>query len=266
MSPSPSLAAEMQAAASEIYLLDADTLGVVDANQAARQNLGYDAAELQAMDVFALAPSLARATLVELLAGLGQEVGAQVSLRTRLRRAGDGSYPVRLSFLRIVRDGRALLLAIADDLTLEQAVAKALAQSQARFDAIVRNTPGLVYQFMLHPDGRPDFPWLSDGCQALLGLSVSELQRDATLFEALILPDDRKGYVETMAASRAALSSWNWEGRIWIDAWNDVKWINLRATPNVIDGGAVQWDGIMTNISASKQEQQEVMRSRSRLA
>jgi hypothetical protein len=31
---------------------------------------------------------------------------------------------------------------------------------------------------------------------------------------------------------------WNWEGRIWIDAWNDVKWINLRATPHAAgDGG-----------------------------
>jgi signal transduction histidine kinase len=256
----------MQAAASEIYLLDAATLAVIDANQAARLNLGMDAATLASMDACALAPTLERAALGELLAGLGEEVGAQVSLRTHLRRADGSSYPVRLCFLRIVRDGHALLLAIADDLTLEQAAAQALAQSQARFDAIVRNTPGLVYQFVLHPDGRIDFPWLSEGCSALLGLSVLELQHDATLVERLILPEDRKGYLESMEVSRAAVSGWNWEGRIWIDAWKDVKWINLRATPHAIDGGAVQWDGIMTNISASKQEQQEVLRSRSRLA
>lgn len=266
MSPSPSLAAEMQAAASEIYLFDAATLGVVDTNQAARLNLGMDAATLHGMDVFALAPGLDRATLAELLQGLGEEVGAQVSLRTQLRRADGSSYPVRLCFLRIVRDGHALLLAIADDLSLEQAAAQALAQSQARFDAIVRNTPGLVFQFVSYPDGRIDFPWLSEGCSALLGLSVLELQHDATLFEGLILAEDRKGYLESMQASRAAMTGWNWEGRIWIDAWKDVKWINLRATPNLFDGGAVQWDGIMTNISASKQEQQEVMRSRARLA
>ncbi|RZA29861.1 MAG: two-component sensor histidine kinase [Lysobacteraceae bacterium] len=256
----------MQAAASEIYLLDAATLGVIDANQAARLNLGMDAGQLAAMDVHALAPSLDRAALAGLLEGLGDDIGAQVSLRTSLRRADGSSYPVRLCFLRIVRDGRSLLLAIADDLSLEQASAQALAQSQARFDAIVRNTPGLVYQFVLHPDGRTDFPWLSDGCSALLGLSVLELQHDATLFERLILLDDRKGYLESMAASRAAMSGWNWEGRIWIDARKDVKWINLRATPHPIDGGAVQWDGIMTNITASKGEQLEVVRSRARLA
>lgn len=262
----PTLAAEMQAAASEIYLLDAATLQVIDANQAARLNLGMDAGALQAAHFHALAPSLDRATLGGLLAGLGEEIGAQVSLRTRLRRADGSSYPVRLCFLRIVRDGRSLLLAIADDLSLEQASARALAESQARFDAIVRHTPGLVFQFVLHADGRQDFPWLSEGCSALLGLSVLALQHDASLFERLILPEDRKGWQESMAASRAAMSAWNWEGRIWIDAWNDVKWINLRATPHPVDGGAVQWDGIMTNISASKQEQQETMRSRARLA
>ena len=266
MNASPALAAEMQAAASEIYLLDAATLAVVDANQAARLNLGMDCAALQARDIHALAPGLGREQLDGLLAGLGEEVGAQVGLRTRLRRLDGSSYPVKFTFLRIVRDGRSLLLAVADDLTMEQAAAQALAQSQARFDAVVRNTPGLVYQFMLYPDGRMAFPWLSDGCSALLGLSVLELQHDASLFERLILPEDRQGYLDCMRASRDALSGWNWEGRIWIDAWHDVKWINLRATPHLVDGGAVQWDGVMSNITASKQEQEEVVRSRARLA
>ncbi|WP_288380694.1 histidine kinase [uncultured Massilia sp.] len=266
MNASPALAAEMQAAASEIYLFDAGTLAVVDANQAARLNLGMDCEALQARDMYALAPGLDPVRLNSLLGSLGEEVGAQVGLRTRLRRLDGSDYPVKFCFFRIVRDGRALLLAVADDLTLEQAAAQALAQSQARFDAVVRNTPGLVYQFMLYPDGRMEFPWLSDGCSALLGLSVLELQHDASLFERLILPEDRQGYLDCMRASRDALSGWNWEGRIWIDAWRDIKWINLRATPHLVDGGAVQWDGVMSNITASKQEQEEVVRSRARLA
>jgi len=266
MNASPFLAAEMQASASEIYLFDAATLAVVDANQAARLNLGRDCEALLALGLHDLAPTLDRAAFAERLHGLGDEVGAQVGLRTRLARADGSSYPVKFCFFRIAREGRALLLAIADDLSMEQAAAEALAQSQARFDAVVRNTPGLVYQFLLYPDGRMAFPWLSDGCSALLGLSSLELQHDASLFERLILPEDRPGYLECMQASRKALSSWNWEGRIWIDAWKDVKWINLRATPHLAEGGAVQWDGIMSNISASKQEQRELMRSRARLA
>jgi PAS domain S-box-containing protein len=257
----------MQAAASEIYLIDATTLALVDVNQAARQNLGYDHAQLARMTPLDLAPTLERGEFERLLASLGDEVGAQVSLRTRHRRADGSTYPVKLCLLRMVRDGRSLLLAIGDDLSLEQAAAAALEQYQARFNAIVHHTPGLVYQFVRQADGAVAFPYLSDGCQALLGLAAVELQQDPSLFLGLILPEDRKGYLDTMQASASAMSGWNWEGRIWIDAWKDVKWINLRATPHPLpEPGAVQWDGMMTNITASKLEQEEVRRSRERLA
>jgi len=147
-----------------------------------------------------------------------------------------------------------------------QSLATELAQVRARFDAIVSNTPGLVYQFVRHADGSVSFPYLSDGCQALLGLTAAELHAQPQRFLALILEDDRASYLDAMQASANALWSWNWEGRIWVDAWKDVKWINLRCTPHALPDGAVRWDGIMTNITDSKVEQEEVRRSRTRLA
>ena len=128
-----------------------------------------------------------------------------------------------------------------------------------------KQLPGLVYQFRLQPDGASAFPSLSDGCSALLGLAPDELQREPTLFEALILPEDQQGYRDAMHASAATLSAWNWEGRIRIAAWNDVKWINLRATPHALPGGLIQWDGIMSNISASRQGQEAARLSHERL-
>ncbi|CAH0299134.1 Oxygen sensor histidine kinase NreB [Massilia sp. Bi118] len=261
------LAPAMQAATTEIYLVDADTLQLVDVNQAARQNLGYELARLNGMTPLDLAPGLDAAGLKELLASLGPEIGAQVSVSTRFVRADGSRYPVKLCFLRIVRDGRTLFLAIGDDQSLAHAASAALQEYQARFNAVVDHTPGLVYQFVLNADGSTAFPYLSEGCTALLGLSVSELQQDPARFQHLILLEDRKGYQETMQASIDCACVWNWEGRIRIeDTWNDVKWINLRATPIPLDGGGMQWDGIMTNITASKLEQEEIKRSRARLA
>jgi signal transduction histidine kinase len=262
----PALAPAMQAATTEIYLIEAETLLLVDVNQAARQNLGYDLARLNTMTPLALAPDLGAAELTGLLASLGQEVGAQVSLRTRFLRADGSSYPIKLCFLRIVRDGHSLFLAIGDDQSLAHAATAALQQYQARFNAVVDHTPGLVYQFVLHADGSMAFPYLSEGCAALLGLSVSDLQQDPGRFQQLILAEDRKSYQDAMLASKASLHAWNWEGRIRIDAWNDIKWINLRATPSPQGGDGMQWDGIMTNITASKLEQEETRRSRARLA
>jgi signal transduction histidine kinase len=267
MSPaSPILAAPMQAAASEIYLVDAATLRLVDVNQAACKNLQHDRFHLLGMTLLDLAPGLERRGLERLLGALGEEIGAQVGVRTFHQRADGSTYPVKLCFLRTVRDGQALFLAIGDDLSLEQAAATALEQYQARYNAIVDHTPGLVYQFALDPGGAIAFPYLSDGCAALLGLPAARLQQDPALFLQLVLPEDRKGYLDAMQESKDQLAAWNWEGRIWIDAWHDVKWINLRATPRLLPGGVLQWDGIMSNITASKNEAAELNASRARLA
>ena len=261
----PCLAAVMQGSPSEIYLIDAETLRFVDVNQAACGNLQYDAASLLALTPFALAPQLTRAQFEALLATLGEEPGAQVGLHIEQRRRDGSSYPASLRLLRARRDGRALIVAVGEDMSAPQANAAALEQVQSRFNAIVSNTPGLVYQFCLHDDGRVSFPYLSDGCQALLGLTAAQLQWQPELFLHLILVDDRKSYLDSMQASKTALWSWNWEGRIWVDAWKDVKWINLRSTPRASNAG-VQWEGIMTNITESKLEQLEVKQSRARLA
>ena len=66
---------------------------------------------------------------------------------------------------------------------------------EARFKAVVRHLPGLVYQFVREADGAVRFPYLSEGCDALLGLPADVLEREPERFLAMILPDDRAAYL-----------------------------------------------------------------------
>ena len=266
MHDAPRLASTMRAQTAEIYLYDAASLQLLDVNDAACSNLQYAREQLLAMTPFTLAPQLEAQDMAAVLAALDDAVGAQAQLHVQQRRRDGSQYSLSLQLSRTSRHGRALILAVAEDLRTPQATAAALAQVQSRFNAIVSNTPGLVYQFCLHGDGRVAFPYLSDGCQALLGLNPAQLHARPELFYELILADDRAAYLDSMQASKAALWSWNWEGRIWVDAWKDVKWINLRSTPRALADGTVQWEGIMTNITESRLEQIEVRQSRARLA
>jgi signal transduction histidine kinase len=125
---------------------------------------------------------------------------------------------------------------------------------QARFYAVASHMPGLVYECAQQPDGSIAFPYLSDGCAALLGIPPAELQADPGRLLDLVLEQDRATYLASMQASRASMAAWNWEGRIHVAAWHDVKWISLRASPRMA-GDVVLWDGIMTNITASKTAQ-----------
>ena len=256
----------MEGSFSEIHVLDCDTLGLLQVNPAARDNLQYSAAELAGMYFPNLAQHLTSDGLAHLLQDLRAGTSPAVSLDTSLTRKDGSSYPVELRIYHCGFGRSPVFIVIGNDISSRYESAKALSQSESRFHAIVSNTPGLVYQFRREDDGKVSFPYLSEGCQALLGITADQLHADSSLFPALILPDDRASYLESMQASAADMKSWNWEGRIWIEEWKDTKWINLRATPRALAGDSVQWEGIMTNISQSKHEEAEVKRSRAQLA
>jgi signal transduction histidine kinase len=128
------------------------------------------------------------------------------------------------------------------------------------------NALWLVYQIIRKQDGSLAFPYLSGGCENLLGIPQEQLYANPDLFLSLILPQDRDSYIESMTDSAIYMKSWNWEGRIWVDSIKEIRWINLLAAPHQLDKDRVQWEGIMTNITQSKQEEMEIKLSRTRLA
>ncbi len=256
----------MQGSFSEIYVIDCATLRFIQVNHAARKNLQYSVAELARMTPLDIAPGLSPETLEETLRALKTGDASRATLETRHTRKDGTEYPVEFRLFHCATGRSPAFIAIGNDISARHESAKALGVSEARFRAIVSNTPGLVYQFLLRPDGSVSFPYLSDGCHALLGITAERLRADSSLFLDLILPEDRASYLQTMTSSAATMKGWNWEGRLWIEKWKDIKWINLRSTPRALPGQGVQWEGIMTNITQSKLEQAEIERSRAQLA
>jgi two-component system sensor histidine kinase UhpB len=256
----------MQGSFSEIYVMDCDTLRFIQVNQAARKNLQYTAAELAGLTPFDIAQNLSIEVLEQALHPLraGQADKAAIDA-THMRKDGS-TYPIEFRLFHCASSPAPVFIAIGNDLSARHESAKALHISEARFRAIVSNMPGLAYQFLLRNDGSVSFPYLSEGCHALLGITEDRLRADSSLFLDLILPEDRQSYLDSMTASAADMRGWNWEGRIWIERWKDVKWINLRSTPRAVQGEGVQWEGIMTNITQSKLEEAEIKRSRAQLA
>jgi two-component system sensor histidine kinase UhpB len=132
--------------------------------------------------------------------------------------------------------------------------------------AIAAQAPVLVYQFLLRDDGRISFPYLSEGCHTLLGVECERLSADPALFLEMVEPRDRQSYLDSMAVSANEMKAWTWEGRVRIDSGEDIKWINLRATPRAMPGLGVQWEGLMTNITQSKLNETAMRQSRHELA
>jgi two-component system sensor histidine kinase UhpB len=255
----------MQGSFSEIYVIDCETLRFVEVNQAACANLQYDASELLGKTPADISRNLALGTLESALQPLRRDLTGQAALQSMQVRKDGTAYPIEFHLYHCASP-QPVFIFIGNDVSFRYEAAEELRQSEARFHTIVSNTPGLFFTFLLHADHSNSFPYLSEGCYALLGIPLDRLRNYSELFLALIVPEDRQSYLDSMNASAAEMKGWNWEGRIWIEEWKDIKWINLRATPHALPDGGVQWEGIMTNITDSKLEQAEIERSRTQLA
>ncbi|MGN6389609.1 MAG: PAS domain-containing sensor histidine kinase [Burkholderiaceae bacterium] len=259
------LPAVMEHALCEVMVFDAGTLALLCLNEAARRNLRRDPVPDDVSSTETFEDVLQIAAPVDLLRKSLRR-GQRLAIEGTVRRRDGSEYPAELRLLLDESGPSPVLIAFGIDSSNRQEAALSLDATEERFRAMLSNTPGLAYQFLQRPDGRIAFPYLSEGCRSLLGIESDRLKANPSIFEARILEDDRPSYLASMVVSAQEMKSWNWEGRLWIAGWNDVKWVNLRATPRPFEAGGVLWEGIMTNITQSKQTEAELKASRAQLA
>jgi two-component system sensor histidine kinase UhpB len=253
----------MEGAFCEVLVFDAATLHLLYLNESACRNLRYDNtahSDVVLPTVIGGIPQI-ETTLQQLQNGSGR-----LAIHATLVRRDGSCYPAELRLMYCAAGPAPVYIAIAKDVSDRHESAEALRSSEARSQVIFDSTPGLFFQLLQKQNGSIAFPYLSDGCHALLGIDADTLRAQPDLFVACILREDQHAYLQTMRESAAGMTGWNWEGRLRIEEWNDIKWVNLRATPRQLENGDVQWEGIMTNITQSKHGQAEVERSRAQLA
>ncbi len=122
--------------------------------------------------------------------------------------------------------------------------------SEERYCRMVANVPGMVYQFVLHPDGSMAFPFVSESCRELFGIEHRELVRDANVLMSIIHPDDRPGFYRSVADSAKSLSPWEWEGRVVVSG--EDRWFQCVSHPERQADGDILWDGLVIEITERK--------------
>ncbi|WP_190566478.1 PAS domain S-box protein [Desertifilum sp. FACHB-1129] len=127
-----------------------------------------------------------------------------------------------------------------------------LQQSEARFQKLAANVPGMICQLRLDPDGSRSFPYVSPGCRSLLEL----LPQEAMQFFDLIHPRDRHRVEAAIVDSAQTLQDMNEEYRI-ITPSGKLKWVQVVARPERLNNGAVVWDGLFIDLTERRQAEAE---------
>jgi two-component system cell cycle sensor histidine kinase/response regulator CckA len=155
-----------------------------------------------------------------------------------------------------------LVAYIDERITRLQKTEEALQEIEEKYRRLEANIPGLVYQYVEHPDGSHSFPYTNEASRGLFDIEPEELMRDGTLLSGLIHPDDRQRRDESIKQSAETLQPWRQELRHIVNG--RVRWYDCMSRPEPQDNGDILWYGIMLEITDRKSAEEALQRSEAR--
>ena len=231
---------------------------IIYCNQAFEKMTGYTSAEVMGQNCrFLQGPETDPLALEKIRNALHQGQEIQVVLKNYRK---DRTYfwnELSISPLRDETGKLTHFIGVQNDITDSKNTEFALQSSEARFQKVAANIPGVIYQLQLNLNGNMSFTYVSSGCQKLLGLELEELYNSANSFIERIHPDHRYSFNKSIAASASSLQSWRWEGRFILPS-GQIKWIQGTSCPELANNGNIVWDGLLVDISDSKQAEIEL--------
>jgi PAS domain S-box-containing protein len=160
--------------------------------------------------------------------------------------------------------GKPRTLAQILDITERKKAEEELRESERKFAGIVKNIPGVVFEFRVRKDGTSYFSYVSPRATDLFGLpsDPSSPEWNADL-GARVHPDDRQRFFKSIAAAVASRSEWNFEGRVTMPA-GGPKWFQGISYPTRI-GDELVFDGVLLDVSKRRAAEEELQEAHAEL-
>ncbi|SFJ21069.1 methyl-accepting chemotaxis sensory transducer with Pas/Pac sensor [Bosea sp. OK403] len=122
-----------------------------------------------------------------------------------------------------------------------------------QLEAFTANTPGVLYQKIIKPDGVVSYKFASTGIEKLLDVTREQVEREPTSWLRWMAPEDREVLTRENARSVAehALAPWRFEARHQKDD-GSIVWLRTDAAARRLADGSICWDGILTDVTAER--------------
>ena len=139
-------------------------------------------------------------------------------------------------------------------------VGEELRKSEDKYRRVSDNSPAVLYQFMMTPDGAFSFPYVSDVVEAILGIRPEDIMKDPSKLLGMVHPEDQEMFREGIMKSAESLESFPLTFRCLKDG--EVIWIEARGTPEPLADGGILWDGFFLDITKRKQMEEELLKTK----
>lgn len=170
-----------------------------------------------------------------------------------------------LAFSAASLQGGAGVVFFVVDLTEQNRAELAQRETETRFAAITANLPGVVFQMLARPAEELILvPYVSAGAAQLFGASPENFLARPGLFIDLLDPADRADLRDAVAQAIRHHAPLEGQWRVRREG-SGTRWIQVSASAREANGGNWLLDGIITDITAQKEAEQELMQSREEL-
>ncbi|MEI2578870.1 diguanylate cyclase domain-containing protein [Scytonema sp. PRP1] len=199
--------------------------------------------------------------LLAMQEGIPFELPKQCQLRTKQgkeRLIDDVATPIRDAFGQ-VQGG----VIVFRDTTETQRMQAALQESEARFQRLAANLPGIIYKVLHRLDGSVECLYLSRYFQILFEMALESFQQGKDFILAAIHPDDASSLHTAIETMLQTLQPHTWEGRIQVPS-GQIKWIQIINRSSRQANGDIICDGLIVDISERKRTEQALQRQMQR--
>jgi len=150
-------------------------------------------------------------------------------------------------------DGKIVgITGIVRNITEQKRAEAALAEQQSKLSSIASQVPGMIYQFMMSPDGKYTVPYCSEGVRDLFGCSPEDVSIDFGPILKVIFPEDQERLLKSIEDSRKRMSQWICEYRVQVGE-GPVKWLYGNSVPEKRPDGSIVWSGHTVEITRLKE-------------
>lgn len=136
--------------------------------------------------------------------------------------------------------------------------------TEDRLAKISAHVPGVLYQYLMRPDGSTCFPYASRGVSRIYGYDPEDLLEDAAHAFGAIHRDDRDRVFRSIERSARSMTTWRCEYRV-NHPERGVVWARGHSEPERLPDGSILWHGYIFDVTDERRAADEAAEARAAL-
>ncbi len=140
---------------------------------------------------------------------------------------------------------------------------QALQEGDIRLKKLSAQASGMLYQFMMRPDGTFCVPFTTGAIRKIFGCSPEDVREDFSPIAKVILPEDFDRVVNSIRYSAKHLTPWVCEYRVQIPS-QEIRWMWGQSIPEKLADGGIIWHGYNVDVTERKNMEEALRLSETR--